>query len=268
MSGSPQSGSPQSDSPQSDSPQSDSPQSGSPERGSPEIRTLAHALGVEPARLAALRDVPSADVRALRKQIAQALFEADRARFAKVAALSRLVPVAVAARLTEHVLPPVLAARTAELIEAERAVELVARLSDSYLADVSAAMDPPRARDVIAQIPAERIARVAAELASRHEWVAIGGFVAVVSQDGLAAAVRAFSGEQLLRIAYVLEEKARLDEVAGLVTDEQIGAMLDAARQHELWLELDDLLAHLGPARRERIATRLATQGDGLGSLR
>jgi hypothetical protein len=90
----------------------------------------------------------------------------------------------------------------------------------------------------------------------------------VVSQDGLAAAVRAFSGEQLLRIAYVLEEKARLDEVAGLVTDEQIGAMLDAARQHELWLELDDLLAHLGPARRERIATRLAAEGDGLGSLR
>jgi hypothetical protein len=255
-------------SPEPGSPEPGSPEPGSPEPGSPEIRKLAHALGVEPARLAALRDVPSADVRALRKQIAHALFEADRARFAKVAALAGLVPVAVSARLTEHVLPPVLAARTAELIEPDRAVELVARLSDGYLADVSAAMDPSRAPGLIAQIPAERIARVAAELASRHEWVAIGGFVAVVSQDGLAASVRAFTGEQLLRIAYVIEDKERLDEVAGLVTDEQIAGMLDAARQHELYLELDDLLAYLGPGRRERIATRLAAEGDGLGSLR
>jgi hypothetical protein len=226
--------------------------------GSPEIRKLAHTLGVAPARLAGLAEVPAAELHALRKQIAHALFEADKGHFAKVATLSKLVPVAVSARLTEHVLPPLLAARTAELIEPQRAVELVARISDRYLADVSAAMDPARAADVIGQIPAERIARVAAELAGRQEWVVIGGFVAVVSADALAASVRVFTGEQLLRIAYVLEDKDRLDTVAGLVSDAQLDALLEATRGHALWAELDDLLAHLHPARLERLAGRFA----------
>jgi hypothetical protein len=221
-----------------------------------EIHKLAHTLGVAPDRLDALRTLPAGDLRTLRGQIAEALFQADRARFAKVAALSKAVPVAVAAKLTEHAFPPLLAARTAELVDPQRAGELVARLSDNYLADVSAAMDPARAREVIAAIPAERIARVAAELARREEWVVIGGFIDQVSADALAATVRVFDGAQLLRIGFVLDEKSRLEDIAGLVTEVQIDAMLEAARSQELWAELDDLLSQLSPPRIGRMAQR------------
>jgi hypothetical protein len=232
---------------------------GDPASSVPEIRKLAHTLGVEPDRLHALAAVPAADLHALRKQISHALFEADKAHFAKVAALSKAVPVALAAKLAEYALPPLLAARTAELIEPSRAVDLVARLSDRYLADVSAAMDAPRAADVIAHIPADRVAKVAAELARRQEWVVIGGFVAVVSKPALSASVRVFDGEQLLRIGFVLEDKDRLDEVSGLLTEQQLDATLDAAHKHGLWAELDDLLAHVSPARADRLAARFAT---------
>ena len=221
-----------------------------------EIQKLAHQLGVEPTRLAALTGVPAGDLRILRTQIADALFEADKPRFAKIAALSKAVPTAVAARLTEYAMPPLLAARTAELIEPRRAADLVGRLSDGYLADVSTAMDASRAAEVVAEIPADRIATIGAELARRAEWVVIGGFVAHVNAPALAAAVQVFDGEQLLRIGFVLDDKDRLDDVSQLVTDVQIDAMLAAASKHGLWTELDDLLAHLTADRAGRMRDR------------
>lgn len=224
-----------------------------------EIRKLAHTLGVEPARLAGLTGVPAGDLRILRSQIADALFEADKPRFVRVAALSKAVPVAVAAKLTEFAMPPLLAARTAELIEPHRAAELVRRLSDGYVADVSAAMDAGRAAKVVAAIPADRIAMIGAELARRHEWVVIGGFVAQVSESALAASVRVFDGEQLLRIGFVLEDEDRLDDVSGLVTEAQLDAMLAAAAEHGLWTELDHLLAHLSAERVGRMRERFGS---------
>jgi hypothetical protein len=227
-----------------------------------EIAKLAHQLGVASARLAGLAGVPAEDLRTLRGQIADSLFEADKPRFAKIAALSRAVPTAVGAKLTEFAMPPLLAARTAELIEPRRAADLARRMSDGYLADVSAAMDASRAAEVVAAIPAERIATIGAELARREEWVVIGGFVAQVSAPALEAAVRVFDGEQLLRIGFVLEDKDRLDDVSQLVTDVQIDAMLSAAAKHALWTELDDLLAHLTAERAGRMRDRFGAAPD------
>ncbi|HEV7193241.1 MAG TPA: hypothetical protein VGN35_08530 [Jatrophihabitantaceae bacterium] len=223
-----------------------------------ELRKLAHVLGVDVGRLSSLSGVPAADLRTLRGQISDALFEADRPRFAKVAALSKAIPVPIAAKVTEHAFPPLLAARTAELVDPHKASELVARLSDTYLADVSAAMDPARAPAVVASIPAERIARVGAELARRGEWIVIAGFIDHVSGPALAATVATFTGEQLLRVGFVLDDKTRLDDVAGLVSDEQLDAMCTAALECDLWPELDDLVANLSVPRIARISTRYA----------
>jgi hypothetical protein len=88
--------------------------------------------------------------------------------------------------------------------------------------------------------------------------VVIGGFVAHVSTPALAAAVRVFTGEQLLRIGFVLDDKDRLDDVSQLVTDVQIDATLSAASTHGLWTELDDLLAHLTADRAGRMRDRFS----------
>src|SRR5664279_3722893 len=104
---------------------------------SAEILKLGHQLGVPPSRLHFLADVDAGELRALRAQIGHAMFTADKHHFAKVAAVSKLVPVALAAKITEHALSPLIAARTAEVLEPARAVEMVVRLSDGYAADVS-----------------------------------------------------------------------------------------------------------------------------------
>jgi hypothetical protein len=233
------------------------------------LQRLAHTLGVVPDDLAALRAVPADDIRLLRTQIAEALFQADRPRFARIAALAQAVPVAVAAKVTQHAMPPLLAARTAELVDPARAAELVNRLPDAYLADVASAMDAARAPEVIRRIPADRVAKVAAELARRGEWVVIGGFVAQVSGEALATSVAVLRDAQLLHVGFVLDEKSRLDEIGALLTDAQLDGMIAAAAHDGLFVELDDMIEHLTGPRVTRLAERLAAApGDVRDALR
>jgi hypothetical protein len=227
-----------------------------------ELRKLAHALDVAPERLSMVETLPAADLRTLRKQVGEALFRADRHYFARVAALSKAVPVAVAAKLTEVVLPPLIAARTAELLEPRRAAELVGRISEKYLADVSAFMDASRAPEVVAAIPPARVAAVGVELARRKEWIVIGAFVAQVTPEALAASVARFDGEQLLRVGFVLDDVSRLDDIGGLLSDTQIDQLLAAAASAALWTELQELLANLAPERIARLAARYAAASE------
>jgi hypothetical protein len=221
-----------------------------------EILKLAHQLGVPRAQLAFLTRVDAAELRTLRAQIGDALFEADKHHFSKVVAVSKIVPAALAAKLTEYTLSPLIAARTAELLEPARAVDMVRRLSDRYLADVSAAMDPTRSPEVISQIPPDRVAAVGAELARREEWVVMGGFVSVVSPEALRAAVDVLNGEQLLRIGFVLDDLSRLEDIVAMLRDDQLDGILTAAAERDLWRELDELLSGLDAARTQRLALR------------
>ncbi|GAB2484711.1 magnesium and cobalt transport protein CorA [Jatrophihabitans fulvus] len=230
----------------------------------PELMKLAKTLGVEVDALGVVADLPAGDLRALRAQVAEALFQADRPAFARVAALSKSVPTAVAAKLTQATLPPLLAARTAELMEPQKAVDLVGRLSDSYLADVSAAMDAARAPEVVRAIPPEKVATISAELARRGEWVVIAGFVGEVDEPGLRASLAVYSGEQLLRIGYVLDDLGRLDGIVGMLSESQLEEIVAAAPDAGLWPELVVLLEHLSPAQRSRVAGRFAAADDGV----
>lgn len=223
-----------------------------------ELRKLAHQVGATPERLDFLAGVAPEALRTLRGQIGEALFQADRHQFGKVVAVSKLVPVALAARITEHALPPLLAARTAELLDLPRAVDMVRRLPARYLADVSAAMDPARAPEVLAAIPPAQVAAVGAELARRGEWVVMGGFVSVVSPAALRAAIAELSGEQLLRIAFVVDDLARLEQIGAMLTATQMDELLAAAVRHQLWRELDELLANLDATRPQPLAARYA----------
>ena len=219
-----------------------------------ELRKLARALEVDEDRLAFLETLPEDDLRSLRRQIGEAMFQAARPSLARVAALSKAIPVGLAAKLSEAVLPPLIAARTSELLEPHRAAELVGRISPKYLADVSLYMDAARAPEVVAAIPAERVAEVAAELATREEWIVIGSFVAQVDDAGLAASVARLDGEELLRVGFVLDDLSRLDDIGGMLTDRQLDELLVAAAKFSLWDELTELVANLSSARVARMA--------------
>ncbi len=222
-----------------------------------ELEKLAHQTGASPDDLEFLSGLPADDLRTLRAQIGEALFQADRHYFVKVATLSKTIPTAIAAKVTEFALPPLIAARTAELLDAGKAVDLVARISGPYLARVAAAMDPARSPHVIEKMPPDKIALVGRELAAKQEWVVIGGFVSYVTSAGLRASVGEFNGEQLLRIGFVLDDTSRLGEIAPMLTDEQVDELLQAAADHELWRELDELVGNIDDVQAARLVGRL-----------
>ena len=116
-------------------------------------------------------------------------------------------------------------------------------------------MEPSRTPELLRRLPGPAIARVAAELAQRGEWVVIAGFVAEVSAEALSGTIAVLSGEQLLRISAVVEDTSRLDEIAGMVSDEQVDAMRVAA-DAGLAAEFDHLRAHLRPEMRARLEQR------------
>ena len=227
-------------------------------RAAGELQKLAHGLDVPVGRLEMLAGLDPADVRELRLQVSDALFEAGRVAFERVAALSKAIPGSVAAKLTQAVLPPLIAARVAEVLDPDRAADMVGRLSESYVAEVAMRMDATRAPHVVDAIPPERIGATARLLAQREEWVVIGGFVSAVSPAALAASVAEFSGEQLLRIGFVLDDVSRFDEIGDLLTDTQLDELLAAAATSSLWAELAELVSHLTGPRRERLAKRYA----------
>lgn len=154
------------------------------------------------------------------------------------------------ATIGERAFGALLCARVAGLLEPSRAADVAAKLPTPFLADVAIDLDPRRAHEVIGQIPATRVAEVAGELAARGEYVTLGRFVGHVTPAALTATLKRLSDEDVLRTGFVLEDNDGLDELAELLGDERLQALVDTARRDDLEEEGQELLTHLSPARR------------------
>lgn len=229
-----------------------------------EIAKLAALLDCEPGSLDYLQGAEPTALRRLREQATDRLYDADRDAMLRIAATSKLVPVPLVAKLGEGVFGALLCARVAGLLDPARAVQIATRLSPGFLADVAMSLDPRRVSGVIAQMPVERIVAVARELLARSELITMGRFVGHLSDPALAASAELADGPALLRIAFVLEGKERLDQLVSLLSDEQLAEMLAAADAEQLWPEVLDLLGHLDERNLGRLADVAAARDEQL----
>ncbi|MCW2855276.1 MAG: hypothetical protein JWR52_891 [Marmoricola sp.] len=215
---------------------------------SPQIGRIARLLRLDPSDIRGLEGVPDADLRAFHDQISKTLFGDAQQRFARIAGLSRTIPGPLAGVLAEKFLPPVMAARTAEMLEPAKARDLIGRVSIPYLAEIALALDPVRSRPVVQQLPAGPIGKVAKELFGRKEYATMAEFVGTVTVEALVAALHAASPHDLLAVVPLLEWNDNLDTViaelpAAQVT--QIATSLDAGELADLALALDP--SRMGP---------------------
>jgi multidrug efflux pump subunit AcrA (membrane-fusion protein) len=215
-----------------------------------EILKLARLLHCPPERLSYLEDVPASDVRELREQATDMLFSAHDKTLEKLAASSKLLPVGLNALIAERAFGPLLTARMAGLIEPARAVATAERLSPQFLAETAGEIDPRRASEVIASIGAEQIAKIARVLVDRKDYVTMGQAVGQLSPEALKSALSELSDEDLLRTAFVAENKDRLPELAELLGRERLLGLIDVAEQAGLQEEATDLLGRLDEAQR------------------
>jgi hypothetical protein len=227
-----------------------------------EVLKLARMLEREPESLAYLEAVPLADLRVLRDQITDVLWSGDGGGIGKLAAAAKLLPTSLSATISERALGPVISAQLAARLEPSRAVEVAARLSTGFLADVAIELDPRRTSAVIAGISPQRIGEITVELVARGEYVTMGQFVGHLDEPALRAALEAMGNGHLLRIGFVLEDKDGLDRLLALMPSGRMQEIIFAAAEEDLWLEALDLLGHLGPARRRRIIASASSLDD------
>ncbi len=219
-----------------------------------EILKLSRMLGRDPEQLAYLERVSLADLRDLREQTTEVLWAAHGPALTRLAAAGRLLPAGLTATISERAFGPLLSARLAGLMEPARAVEVASRLPAPFLAELAIELDPRRASTVIAMIAPQQIAAITRELVRRGEYVTMGGFVGHLGDGALSAALAAMDDPTVLRVAFVLEDKDRLQRLMDLLPVARLPDLIEAAAQEGLWLEALDVLGHLSSARRSELA--------------
>jgi hypothetical protein len=233
------------------------------ERGA-EITKLARLLGVETKDLRYLDDIPATALRSFREQATDRLFARDAGRLHRVAAASKLVPVPLTVKIAQLAFGPVLCAATAGLLEPRHAVRVAARCPTPFLADITVHLDPRRAPEVIAAVPTPLVVSVAKELIARDEHVTMGRFVSYLSYETLRAAVPDIPDDaDLLKVAFVMEGKDKLDELIDIARD-RIPGLIRTAYEHDLWAEALDLIGHLSLDNLAEIADIAAAQDEQL----
>ena len=218
-----------------------------------ELMKLARLLDTEADQIEYLTEVDVAQLRGLREQITEVVYDSGSSALGRLAGASRLLPTGVIAAIAEHAFGPMLAARIAGLLEPGRAADVAAKLPTPFLAQVAPHLDPRRAADVLARIPAERIAEVARELIAAQEYVTLGRFVGHLSDEAITLAVRAMDDYTALSVAFVLEEPSGIERVVTLMDPPRLDGLLDAAVGTDLWPEVLELLAEVPEPQRARV---------------
>jgi hypothetical protein len=218
-----------------------------------EILKLARVLGTGPERLGYLDRVDPADLRKLREQVTDALFDTNLVALQRMALASKLLPAALLAKIAERVFGPLLSARIAALVEPARGIDVAIRLPPAFLADVAAEVDPRRAGELIAGVPAETVAAIAAELTRREDWVTIGRFLGALPDETVLASLDVVTDTALLHVLFVLEDKTRIDDILRLLPDRRFEWLMRTAAEQRLWTSALELLDYLRPDRRARL---------------
>lgn len=218
-----------------------------------EITKLAFLLGVDEAELDFLTALPTTALRKFRDRVTDALYAQDKDRLEVAAQAAKLLPLAVAAKIAEHGFGPMLSAALAGLLEPSRALGISQRVPIDFLTESSIHLDPRRAVDVVAALPPETVAQVGRALAARGLHVIAGRFVGYLPPESLSRAVAALDDADLLRTAFVLEDKTRLDELAELTRD-RWPALIETARREQLWTQALDLIGHLSAEHRDALS--------------
>jgi hypothetical protein len=212
-----------------------------------ETAKLARLLGTRPEQIEYLGKLDGASLRHLRETLSSSLFDETKSLFQRIVMASRLLPVSLLALIGEKVFGPMLCARVAGMLPADRALDVALKLPDDFLAEVSVELDPRSARELIARMPADRVVAVALLLVRDSHYITMGRFVGYLSEPVIRAAVNAItSDEALLRTAFFIESKDKLNDLIGMIPEPRLLStiLLAASPGAKLWTEALSLMDH------------------------
>lgn len=218
-----------------------------------EITKLAHEMHVDEAELAFLATTSPDDLRDLRGIVSHAMFSRHESRVKGLAAVSKKLPAAVTAKITEIAMGPVLSARVAAVMDPSDAAKLAGHLKPEFLTELSVHLDPSRVGAIIAKLDRALVVDVGRRLLAHGHLMTLARFTGVVGPETSLQVMDGASGAEILQVALFLDDLSVLDPILAGISDETLAEVVAATSEHGEAAEA--LLATLSEDSRARIAS-------------
>ena len=233
-----------------------------------ELEKLARMLDIPADKMdPLLLDLPFAQLREIRRAISERTFQLDETPFRRLARLANLIPTWLLLWLAQARFGALISARVASLMSARRAARAAERMPPEFLADVAIKLDPRYARDILVQISSAQIVAVVHVMIQREEFMTMGRFVDYLADDTIQAVIDSFEDEEpLVRIAYYMESKNRLDHVVRMMPLERLrrAILMVLEPERDLMLQLMSLVFHVSYGLQQELAELAAEQEEGV----
>ncbi|MFJ2742238.1 hypothetical protein ACIO3O_21545 [Streptomyces sp. NPDC087440] len=229
-------------------------------RNRAEIQKTAALLGEEPENLAFLAALPADDLRRLREQAAAALFDSLPDMLDRIAKATKLVPVAVAAAISQKALGPRLAAAVAGRLEPHRAAAIIEKLPVPFTAESCPHLDPRRIPGIVESLDEDLVVRIAVALAERGDHLTMGRFVGEIRESALVRILPQVPDVLVLRTGAVVDRPERLGRIVELMGEERLGQVVAAASAAGCWPEALAVAGLVEGEQRVRIARLTAAR--------
>jgi hypothetical protein len=194
-----------------------------------ELVKLARALDTTLDRVAFATALDHGDVRHLREQVVGVLHDEHRAAFQRVATITRFLPTPLNVRIALRAFSPLLAARIAGEMPAERAAELANRMPVEYLAECCVHLDPRRAAPLLTRIEPGRVLAVVAELVNRGDFITLGRLLDAATEKIVGDVAATVPDYALLHIGFYAESDARLTRAVLVLPPERLRKVVHVA---------------------------------------
>ncbi|HEY2095801.1 MAG TPA: hypothetical protein VGH72_05035 [Pseudonocardia sp.] len=213
---------------------------------------LAETLGVPPERVRHLERLGAENLRSLRERISNLLFDEQSATFARMSRLAPLVPNGLVAKVSQAIVPPLVAGRAAGALGVDhpgRAKGVLSDLSPQYMADCAPFLDQRTVAVLAPNIPPALLIPAANELMRRKAYVTASWFLDYATPEALLdleAGIPDKAG--LLHTTSLVQSDERLDQIVRLLPTERLAVIVrTAVESPELLMAGLSLLARLSP---------------------
>lgn len=172
-----------------------------------QTRALATLLGVEPDRIAHVRDLDVDQVAQLRRDIAASFFDQEAQTFSRVSRLAPLVPDRLVGTVSEKVVPPLVAGRIAGALAVDHPARIggvLNHVSPSYMADCAPHIDHRVIETIAEHVEPDRFVPAAHELLARGDFVTAAVFVEHAPLELAAAFERAIDDDRGLLVTVAM----------------------------------------------------------------
>ncbi|MEV0711613.1 hypothetical protein [Nocardia aurea] len=191
----------------------------SPTARSSTLAGLARVLDVPVDRIAYLAEVPADDIAGLRRQIGDLLFDSTAPGLGKIAAATRVIPPAIAAKVITRNKSALMTAHMAAVMDTPRAIATAKRLPPDYLAEVATHLDLSRSSALIGGLPDDLVVTVARSLADRQDWITLSAMIEIATDAHLARCLDALDAGEIVAAASLIAGSDASARVIALVSE-------------------------------------------------